>query len=112
MKELVEIVKETVVAKQGQDVVVIDLEHTNPFSDYFVIATALNAKHAEGLAKAVIDEVLASGYEFRCKEVDEKSSWVLVDFNGVILHVFTSDARAMYKLEKLWGDHPVEFVMD
>lgn len=112
MPTLLEVVKRTVLEKQGSDVAVIDMEGTNPFTDYFVITTARNQQHADSIAEAVIDAANKAGYECRCKEGDKNASWVLVDLNGIIVHIFTSDARLLYKLENLWGDRPIEHIVD
>jgi ribosome-associated protein len=32
--------------------------------------------------------------------------WIVADYLDVVLHVFTPDARAFYRLEELWGDVP------
>ena len=49
-------------------------------------------------------EVEKNGYTVRTREGSEGSEWILVDFNEVIVHIFTDSARQIYKLENLWGD--------
>jgi ribosome-associated protein len=34
------------------------------------------------------------------------TSWVVLDFFDVIVHVMRADVRELYKLEDLWGDAP------
>ncbi len=36
----------------------------------------------------------------------ERGDWILADYLDVVLHVFTPEARAYYRLEDLWGDVP------
>lgn len=110
MPELLNIVETTVLDKLGEDVAVIDMQGVNPFTDAFVICTAKNTQHADGIAEAVMDEATKAGFDPRCKEGDRNSNWVLVDLNGIILHVFTENARNTYRLENLWGDRPVKYV--
>ncbi len=42
------------------------------------------------------------------RSVDGQSqgSWVIADYLDVVLHVFTPETRAYYRLEDLWGDVP------
>ena len=35
-----------------------------------------------------------------------EASWIVADYIDVVLHVFTPEARAYYKLEELWNDVP------
>ena len=34
----------------------------------------------------------------------DSGSWILIDFNSVIVHVFQPSAREFYSLERLWAD--------
>jgi ribosome-associated protein len=37
-------------------------------------------------------------------EGDSASGWMLLDYGGVILHLFSPDLRDYYALEQLWAD--------
>jgi ribosome-associated protein len=45
-------------------------------------------------------------------EGERESDWMLVDLNDVVVHIFTEDARRMYRLEALWADQPQEMYED
>jgi len=77
------------------------------YTDYFVICTGQNPRQV----KAIYDEVrerLKRDDRVVPHTVDgEKgATWILADYLDVVLHVFTPDARAYYRLEELWGDVP------
>ena len=50
-------------------------------------------KHEHGLIPRSVDGV-------------QEGTWILADYLDVVLHVFTPEARAYYKLEELWNDVP------
>jgi len=77
------------------------------YTDYFVICTGQNPRQA----KAVYDEVrerMKAEAGLVPKNVDgqREASWILADYLDVVLHVFTPEARAYYRLEELWSDVP------
>jgi ribosome-associated protein len=77
------------------------------YTDFFVICTGQNARQT----KAIQDEVYAHlkrDHRILPHSVDgaTEGTWIVVDYLDVVLHVFTPDARAYYRLEELWGDVP------
>ena len=106
MSELLDIVVKTLDEKLGEDIVTIDMTAVSPFTDYFVIATARNVRHAQSLAEFVEQEAAKHGYYVRVREGEKDSTWVLVDLNEVIVHIFTEETRNTYRLEALWADQP------
>ncbi len=107
MSDLLEFTEKTLADKLGENIVDIDMRDVTPFTDYFVIVTARNLRHANSLADDLIDEAEKHGFPVRTREGSEGSSWILVDLKDVIVHIFTEDARNQYKLENLWGDRPI-----
>jgi ribosome-associated protein len=77
------------------------------YTDYFVVCTGSNPRQA----KAIYDEVrerLKADERLLPHNVDgtKQATWILADYLDVVLHVFTPEARAYYRLEELWGDVP------
>ena len=93
--------------KLASDIAILDMRPVCSYTDYFVICTAQNPRQA----KAVFDEVherLKREDRLVPHNVDRagEARWILADYLDVVLHVFTPEARAYYRLEELWGDVP------
>jgi ribosome-associated protein len=73
---------------------------------------AVVPRHLLRLAEDVIQEAEKNGYQVRTREGGDGSTWILVDLNEIIVHIFTEDARLMYKLENLWGDLPMRNISE
>ena len=82
--------------------VVLDVSSTSNVWDYLVICSAESSAQVEAICDEVTKESKKFGYYLHHRERDNLSTWVLVDFFDVILHVFMEDARTFYDLEHLW----------
>lgn len=97
MSDLVKI-KECLEKVKANDVRVYHLEGISPLFDYMIVATIDVARQAD----AVID-YLAEALQKRPRSVEGRhGSWVLVDFNDIIIHIFTKDERGTYDLDRLY----------
>jgi ribosome-associated protein len=93
--------------KLADDVVILDMRPACSFTDYFVIATGRNARQTAGIWDEVHGRLKQEdGLIPRSVDGKQEGTWILADYLDVVLHVFTPDARAYYKLEELWGDVP------
>ena len=77
------------------------------YTDFFVLATGRSARQT----KAIFDEVhaqLKQDGKILPRAVDgaAEAEWIIADYLDVVLHVFTPETRAFYRLEDLWGDVP------
>ena len=77
------------------------------FTDFFVIATGRNARQT----KAIYDEVsgvLKKEHRLLPRSTAglAEATWILADYLDVVLHLFTPETRAYYRLEDLWSDVP------
>lgn len=88
--------------RQAEDIVLLDIRKVAQFTDYFVIATAQNARHMRALIDAVDTDLAREGIKKLHAEGEADSGWVLVDFGDVIAHLFTPEDRAYYNIEALW----------
>ena len=89
--------------RQAEDIVLVDISRTATFADYFVIATAISPLQFSALADHLEKDLKAEGHDLRHKEGSAQSGWLLLDFADIIVHVFSPEQRAFYRLEELWG---------
>lgn len=90
--------------KKAQDIVAIKINNLSIVTDYFLIASGTSTTHVKALA----DEL-----ELKLKEKDifplriegyNSSAWVLLDYGDILVHLFLSEVRDFYGLERLWVD--------
>jgi len=77
------------------------------YTDFFVVCTGRNPRQTA----AIWDEVhakLKQEHRLVPRSVDgeREGTWIVADYLDVVVHVFTPDARAYYRLDELWGDVP------
>ncbi len=89
--------------KKGRDIVVLDLRKVNSYLDCFIIASGNSTIHCRSLARDLLRTMPLAGLKERNRP-DLNSSWIVVDYGDIIVHVFTEEMRDFYQLEKLWGD--------
>ena len=105
--ESIEIVKKVAKAldkHKAQEVTVLKIEDLTVVSDYFVIAGGTSNTQVKALAGAIEEELKKDGVPLLHSEGYDSASWVLLDFGGVIVHLFLKDSRMFYSLERLWSD--------
>lgn len=90
-------------AALASDVVLLDIRKVSDFADYFVIATAATQRHLTELAERIEARVKSAGMPRNHREGKATGGWVLVDFPGFIVHLFTEETRTYYDLEELWS---------
>lgn len=91
--------------KKAEDIVVLDVGDILGIADAFVITSAPNTRQV----RTIVDEVekqLRERDDARPRSVEglDDASWVLLDYGDVVVHVFLTETRSFYGLERLWAD--------
>ena len=73
MSDLLQLVEHTLSEKLAEHISVIDMRGINPFTDWFVVATARNLRHADSLADEVANAAQKAGFPLRTREGAEGS---------------------------------------
>ena len=89
--------------KKAIDITLLDTQRVCSFADYFVICSG----DSERQIKAIYDEIghilKKEGVLPHHHEGTINSGWLLIDFGGVIVHIFAPFEREHYQLDKLWS---------
>ncbi len=107
--ELANQITDVIVDKQGEDILILNLQPVTTITDYFIICSANSRRQLDAL-QGSIREALKKAEERTLPlsmEGTPESGWILLDYGGVIVHLFETATRAFYRLEDLWQNAPV-----
>ena len=94
----------------GTDIKVLDMSRQTALFDYFVIATGTSRRQLHAISEE-IDHKLEDDLNDKRMNIDgyDESRWIVLDYGTVVVHLFDSDTRDFYSLERLWADaEPVD----
>ena len=93
--------------KKAEEIVVLDVHKVSSIADYFVIATGTSDPHLRAIVDHIRD-ALSETHALRPRATDGaiQTSWVVLDYFDVLVHIMRADVRARYDLEGLWGEVP------
>ena len=98
--------------KKADNITMIDIEQVSTLADYFIIASGNNRNQIQAMADEV-DEVLGrAGYEVRHKEGYQTANWILLDYGDLVIHIFDTQNRLFYDLERIWRDGKAVTIQD
>ena len=103
--EIVKIAANALNEKKAKQISAIKVSNLTILADYFVIATATSSTQV----RAYTDEVEAKLEEagVRPHHIEGKTTgWIALDYESVIVHVFSRNEREFYGLDKMWADAP------
>ncbi|MGN0407011.1 MAG: ribosome silencing factor [Bacteroides sp.] len=103
-KEMTKIAIEALKDKKGEDIRVIDISEVSVIADYFIIVTGNNPMQVQALADNAEEKLAKAGYTTDKVEGFQGASWILMDYNDIIIHVFSKEDRLFYDLERIWRD--------
>ncbi|SDM20646.1 ribosome silencing factor [Bacillus sp. OK048] len=94
--------------KRAEDILALNMQGISLIADYFIICHGNSDKQVQAIAREIKAKAEENGYNVRRMEGFDEATWILIDLGDVIAHVFHRDERSYYKLERLWGDAPLE----
>ncbi len=101
---------EALTEKKAQEIVIIDIHDISTIADYFVIANGTNQNQLAAMKDAVDEALYKENIHARSIEGNHSSTWILMDYQDVIVHLFSKEDRSFYDLERIWRDgRRVEF---
>ncbi|MDQ1301746.1 MAG: ribosome-associated protein [Chloroflexota bacterium] len=106
--QLAHLIVEKLESHQAVGITLLDVRELTSIADYFVICAADSDRQARALQE-ILEVELKQEHKTRplSTEGEAASGWILLDYNSVLVHIFSKPARAFYRLEELWKAAPV-----
>ncbi|NMB43951.1 MAG: ribosome silencing factor [Clostridiales bacterium] len=102
--KMVQIAYKALEEKKAEDITVIDISNITSICDYFIITNGTSQPHLASLIDEVSKELEKAGYMSKTVEGGRSSTWTLLDYFDIVVHVFTKEDRDFYDLERIWRD--------
>ena len=100
-----ESIKNTIVdiidQNKGHDIVTFDVQNKTVIAKYMIIASGDSSRHVKALAEHVVKNL--KQYDKIDVEGMDEGNWVIVNFQGIMVHIFRPEVREYYKIEELWN---------
>lgn len=103
-REMVRIAYDALDEKLGEDIEILKIDEISIIADYLIIANGRNQNQLNAMIDLVEEKMEEAGYNSKRIEGNKNSTWVLMDFGDVIIHVFSKEDRLFYDLERIWKD--------
>ena len=107
--QLADLIGELTLSKKAENVLSINVSKITSTADYFVICSAETGLQVAAIANAVRKGTPKKPWHM---EGMENQSWVLLDYVDVVVHIFKTEVREYYSIEKLWADAPTKEITD
>ena len=91
-------------SKKARDIKILKVAEKTVIADYFVISEGTSNTQIKALCDEVEYQLDNAGISCTNKEGHASATWIIMDYDDVIVHIFDKEARKYYNLEKLWAD--------
>ena len=97
---------------KAANILTMDMRGIMFSTDCFVICDAPTATQVRAIADNIEEELLKDDVQFNHREGYQEAEWILLDYGDVVVHIFKTESRDYYALEKLWADAEITHYED
>jgi ribosome-associated protein len=102
MSNLIDLIQHSLNEDQASNLVHLSFPE-NSFIDGMVIATGRSSRHSQAIVEHLVERIKPMGLGHVHIEGFDQGQWILVDLGSILVHVFQTEFRDIYKLETLWS---------
>ena len=106
-KEMAKIAVAALEEKKAKDIKILDISGVSVLADYFIIANGTNQNQLQAMRDAADEALYKAGVKVQQIEGNQSSTWILMDYGDIIIHIFSKEDRLFYDLERTWRDGKV-----
>ena len=92
---------------KAKDIIKIDLEKKSSIADFMIICSGTSNRHVISLSNYLVEALKKENLNTLNVEGIRNGDWVLVDAGDIIIHLFRSEVREYYGLEKMWAEEEI-----
>ena len=93
---------------KAEEIILFDVNGKSSITDYILICQGRSQGHVKGIADRIQEEFSKIKIKPMSVEGYSEGSWILLDYDQVIVHIFHPETRAYYNLEGLHQNAPTE----
>lgn len=104
-KEIVQKISQIICDKKGFNIVALEISHYSTVGDFILIAEGNVQRHTMAIAQEIVT-TMRDQHKLRPTLVEgwHTGDWILLDYSGILVHLFIPEMREKFQLEKLWSE--------
>ncbi len=102
--EILKLMLSAIEDKKGEHISVLDIREVSSLADYFVIASGNNLNQIQAISDDIQEKLAAVDVRVKRVEGANDSTWILLDYADIVIHLFTKEDRMFYDLDRIWAD--------
>lgn len=106
LQKMAEIGSNAALEKKALDVSVFDIRGVSSATDFSMICSGESTRQVQAIADEVIAKLKEAGERPVGVEGYDIGKWILLDYSDMVVHVFHSETRKYYEIERLWEGVP------
>jgi len=92
--------------KKGHDLYLLEVGQVSIVADYFLLITGVSVVQVHAISDHLVENLKKAGYYTLRIEGYREGWWIILDYGGLVVHIFQPEARMFYDLERLWSEAP------
>lgn len=100
----IKILIDALLSKKASNVMYIDIKGKTTIADGFIIASGNSATQVKALYDEIREKADENSLEIRAAEGFDSARWIILDVEGIMVHIFYYKDREFYNIERLWVD--------
>ena len=92
---------------KAKNIIEISLEKKSSIADFMIICSGTSNRHVISLSNYLLEALKKEKLNTLNIEGKRNGDWVLVDAGDVIVHLFRSEVREYYGLERMWAEDEI-----
>lgn len=103
-QKILDSIAQAIYDKKGQNIVALDIREISSLTGYFLVAEGTVDRHVRSLGKTLVASMKKEGVDVFQVDGEMEGEWFVIDFGGIMVHIFTPEMRKKYALENLWKE--------